>query len=157
MSEQLSLSTVFDALHDQLLSQRWPSLLHVLAAECESQLDKDKLRKLMFRIGQRFAANQPLPACTTTQGLAEQLNARWAAIQSGYVELTDENNSVRIAHHGSLLQSFEVDALTWTCAFLQGSYQAWLDALEADALSVVRIETSIDSFVLEFRLLHLTA
>lgn len=151
------MSTVVAALLEQHLSPQWRGLLRALAAEFEAQLDHDELRQLMFRIGERFATEHPLPACESTDDLAAALNARWASIQWGCVELADEGDALRILHYGAPLSAFGGEALAWTPAFLQGSYQAWLDAMGAAQLTVVQAGIPEDGYALEFHLVRATA
>lgn len=146
------MPTVVDVLLEQHLSPQWRGLLRALAAEFESQLSRDELRELMFRIGARFAAAHPLPPCESTAGLAVAINARWSAIQWGCVELADAGESLRITHYGAPLAAFGGDALAWSPAFLQGAYQTWLDAMGAADLAVVQTGAPEDGFVVAFQL-----
>jgi len=150
------MPTVVDALLEQHLSPQWRGLLRALAAEFEAQLDRDELRQLMFRVGERFAGEHPLPACESTDDLAAALNARWASIQWGCVELADEGDYLRIIHYGAPLTAFGGEALSWTPAFLQGSYQAWLDAMGAAQLTVVQAGVPEDGYAVEFHLARAT-
>lgn len=151
------MTTVVDLLLEQHLSPQWRGLLRALAAEFEAQLSHDELRQLMFRIGQRFAAEHPLPVCESTADLARALNAHWASIQWGYVELADGQDHLRIVHYGAPLRAFGGEALAWTPAFLQGSYQAWLEGMGATQLSVVQAGAPEDGFVVEFHLARAAA
>lgn len=146
------MSTVVALLLEQHLSPQWRGLLRALAAEFESQLSRDELRQLMYRVGARFAAEHVVPPCESAAALGEALNAHWALIQWGYVELTDKGDHLRIVHYGAPLVAFGGDALDWTPAFLQGSYQTWLDAMGAADLSVTQANVQPDSFVVEFHL-----
>ncbi|RQG99499.1 cellulose biosynthesis protein BcsD [Paraburkholderia dinghuensis] len=150
------MPTVVDALIEQHLSPQWRGLLHALAAEFEAQLDRDDLRQLMFCVGERFAAEQPLAACDSMADLADAFNARWAPIQWGRVELADEGTHLRIVHYGAPLHAFGGEALAWTPAFLQGCYQAWLDAMGAKQLTVVQAGIPDDGFAIEFHLVRAT-
>ncbi|KWN65867.1 cellulose biosynthesis protein BcsD [Burkholderia ubonensis] len=151
------MPTVLDALHDQHLSPQWLGLLRALAAEFESQLSHAELRQLMARVGQRFAADHPVPACASLPDLVEHLNAQWAAIQWGGVALTDERDFVRITHYGAPLRSFGTQAHAWAAAFLQGCYQTWFDAAGATGLSVVAGDPPQDHLAVEFRLTRVAA
>jgi len=151
------MPTVVDVLLEQHLSPQWRGMLRALAAEFEAQLDRDELRQLMFRIGARFAAEHPLPACESTAELSDALNARWAPIQWGCVELADAGEYLRIIHYGAPLQAFGGEALAWTPAFLQGAYQAWLDAMGAAQLTVMQAGGPGDGYALEFHLARANA
>lgn len=153
----LPMPTVVDFLLEQHLSPQWRGLLRALAAEFESQLSPDELRQLMFRVGARFAESHALPPCESTDDLADALNAHWSGIQWGYVELADEGDYLRIIHYGAPLAAFGGAALAWTPAFLQGCYQAWLDAMGAAELVVAQADVPDEGFVVEFRLARATA
>jgi hypothetical protein len=146
------MTTVVDALLEQNLSPQWRVFLRSLAAEFEAQLSHDELRQLMFRIGERFATEHRLPTCESTADLERALNAQWSAIQWGCVELADEGDYLRIVHYGSPLVAFGNGALAWAPAFLQGSYQAWLDAMGASPLTVVQASAPEGVFAVEFHL-----
>ena len=117
-------------------SHQWRDFLGALAAEFESELDAAQLRALMVRIGLRFAERHPLPACTTLDALSDALNARWQAIDWGFVELVEAADHLRIRHCCAPLAAFGDGAATWAPGFLEGAYQHWLQALGAGALSV---------------------
>lgn len=151
------MPTVVDVLLEQHLSPQWRGVLCALAAEFESQLSRDELRQLMFRIGTRFAASHALPPCESTGELAQALNAQWAAMQWGYVELDDAGDYLRVLHYGAPLAAFGGDALAWSPAFLQGCYQTWLDAMGAADLSVVQASAPEEGFVVEFHLARAVA
>jgi len=146
------MPTAVDFLLEQNLSSQWRGFLLALAKEFESQLSPDELRHLMFRVGCRYAGEQPLPPCDSTAELAAALNAHWASTRWGYVELSDEGDHLRIVHSGAPMSAFGSGALAWMPAFLQGSYQTWLDAMGATQLSVVQTDTEEQGFAVEFRL-----
>lgn len=146
------MTTVVDALLEQNLSPQWHGFLCALAAEFEAQLNHEELRQLMFRIGGRFAAAHALPPCESTDDLRHSLNARWAAMQWGCVDLTDEGEYLRIVHHAAPLLTFGRNALGWAPAFLQGCYQGWLDEMGASPLTVVQAGDPEAISVVEFHL-----
>jgi hypothetical protein len=143
---------ILDYLLERQMSPQWRGMLCALASEFEAQIGRDELRQLMHRVGSRFAAANPLPACESTTDLARTLNERWQEIDWGYVELADESDSLRIVHYCAPLPAFGNDALAWTPAFLEGAYQTWLSALGAQGLSVAQTSEYSDDTALEFRL-----
>lgn len=146
------MENVLDYLLDHQISPQWRGVLTALASEFEAQIGLADLRQLMFRIGQRFARAHPLGACASTPELAAALNQCWRTAQWGYVELADEAQYLRITHYCAPLPAFGTAALSWTPAFLEGAYQAWLSALGASGLEVTQSsEFGIDSGI-EFRL-----
>lgn len=156
MSEHSYVPTVLNVLHDPRLSAPWRALLGQFADELERPLTQDELRRLMSRVGQRFAADHPLLAGASTHDHAVNLNAHWATIRCGRVRLVAARDEARLTHYGTQLGFLGASALTGTLAFLEGSYQRWLEAMGAAALSVVRMDVSEDGVVFEFRLLRQT-
>ncbi|OLL28961.1 cellulose synthase [Burkholderia sp. SRS-W-2-2016] len=143
---------ILDYLLERQISPQWRGMLSALASEFEAQIGRDELRQLMQRVGVRFAAAHPLPACGSTAELQQALNYYWRAMDWGYVELADEAESLRIVHYCAPLPAFGETALAWTPAFLEGVYQSWLSALGAQGLSVVQTSGFGDDSALEFRL-----
>jgi hypothetical protein len=141
-----------DYLLERQVSQQWRGVLLALAEEFEAQIGHDELRQLMHRVGQRFAAANPLSDCATTAELAGELNARWNETDWGFVELTDEPEYLRIVHHCAPLLAFGPAALAWTPAFLEGAYQGWLSELGAQGLRVAQAGEFDAEASVEFRL-----
>ncbi|MFT4069185.1 cellulose biosynthesis protein BcsD [Paraburkholderia sp.] len=143
---------ILDYLLERQISPQWRGMLSALANEFEAQIGRDELRQLMHRVGSRFAAAHPLPACASTAELGQALNLCWRAMDWGYVELADEAESLRIVHYCAPLPAFGESALAWTPAFLEGVYQTWLSALGAQGLSVAQTSAFGEDSALEFRL-----
>ncbi|REE24087.1 MULTISPECIES: cellulose biosynthesis protein BcsD [unclassified Paraburkholderia] len=143
---------ILDYLLERQISPQWRGMLTALATEFEAQIGRDELRQLMHRVGSRFAAAHPLPACDSTAELARTLNLHWHEMDWGYVELADEPESLRIVHYCAPLQAFGGAALAWTPAFLEGVYQTWLSALGAQGLSVAQTSGYSEDTAIEFRL-----
>ena len=74
-------------LIDQQCSVQWRGFLQALAAEFAAALPPEDLRALMFRVGVRFAAEHPLPACATLDDLQSSMAAVWDRIGWGGVHL----------------------------------------------------------------------
>jgi hypothetical protein len=143
---------ILDYLLERQISPQWRGMLSALANEFEAQIGCDELRQLMHRVGSRFAAAHPLPACGSTGELEQALNLYWRGMDWGYVELADEPESLRIVHYCAPLPAFGEAALAWTPAFLEGVYQAWLSALGAQGLSIAQTSAFGQDSALEFRL-----
>ena len=101
---------ILDYLLERQISPQWRGMLSALASEFETQIGRDELRQLMHRVGSRFAAAHPLPACASTGELAQTLNLYWREMDWGYVELSDEPESLRIVHYCAPLHAFGVQA-----------------------------------------------
>ena len=74
-------------LIDQQCTVQWRGFLQALAAEFAAALPPEDLRALMFRVGVRFAAEHPLPACATLDDLQSSMAAVWDRIGWGGVRL----------------------------------------------------------------------
>jgi Cellulose synthase subunit D len=141
-----------DYLLERQISRQWRGMLTALATEFEAQIGPAELRQLMHRVGGRFAAAHPLPACVSTAELADALNHYWQQMDWGYVTLSDEPDCLRIVHYCAPLQAFGDAALHWTPALLEGVYQTWLSALGAQGLSVAQTSGYGADSAIEFRL-----
>ncbi len=98
MSERSYVSTVLNVLHDPRLSAPSRELLAQFAKAFGRPLTHDELRRLMFRAGQRFAADHPLLAGGSMHDHAVNLNAHWATIQWGRLQLVDARDGARRTH-----------------------------------------------------------
>lgn len=127
-------------------------MLEALAEEFGEQIGQNELRQLMHRVGQRFATANPLAACNTTPELSDAVNGVWNAIDWGFAELTDAPDHLRIVHYCAPLLAFGSNAIAWTPAFLEGTYQGWLTSIGAEGLSVVQASEFSEDASLEFRL-----
>lgn len=148
------MGPVLDYLLDHQISPQWRGMLTALASEFEAQIGQDELRQLMYRVGCRFASAHSLPPCASTADLADALNAQWQQGHWGYVDLSDEPDSLRITHYCAPLMAFGSAALAWTPAFLEGAYQTWLSALGAQGLSLVQTTEFGEDTAIEFRLIR---
>jgi Cellulose synthase subunit D len=145
---------------DQQVSPQWRDLLRAMAEEFDGQLAVPELRALMSRIGERFAAAQPLGACATLDEVEAALNALWRAIDWGWIELVDLSEHLAVRHYcAPIAAAFGPTAAVWASAFLEGAYQTWFTALGAgEQLAVRQLEAagqdadSVAMQVYEFRL-----
>lgn len=148
---------IFDYLLERRISTQWRGVLAALADEFEAQIGRNELRQLMNRVGNRFAAAHPLPACDSTHELAAALNALWRETDWGFVELADDADYLSIVHYCAPLPAFGESALAWTPAFLEGAYQYWLGVLGADGLAVKQAGEFDQNATIEFRLARAAA
>lgn len=110
---------------------------------------------LMARIGMRFAAEHPLPASDTVQGLQDSMNRVWDALDWGAAELGQSPSGMEIAHRFSpLAAAFGEPQAPWATGFLQGAYQQWFDAAGGGGL---RVEVAAAADVLGSARLRLVA
>jgi len=92
-------------LIDQQCSVQWRGFLQALAAEFAAALPPEDLRALMFRVGVRFAAEHPLPACATLDDLQSSMAAVWDRIGWGGVRLQQTAAQLDIHHDLSPLSA----------------------------------------------------
>lgn len=118
---------------ERQMSRQWKGFLGALAAELGVQLDRDDLRKLMLRIGARFADGCELGQCATLDQLQERVNLIWADLDWGWVEFAEGDDLLGIQHLCSPLRTAFGDACSsWSPAFLEGAYQRWFEIVGID-------------------------
>ena len=129
-------------LVEQRCSAQWRDFFQALAAEFAGALSPEDLRALMFRVGARFAAANPLPPCTTLDELQLSMTAVWERIDWGWVRLTQETAQLLIHHSLSpVYAAFGPDHAQWAGGFLQGVYQSWFEHAGAGQLKVAQVAT----------------
>jgi hypothetical protein len=132
-------SNPLDYYIKQHAARQWQGFLGALAAEFQEQLDAASLRALMSAVGTRFAKAHPLPDCSTLAAMAHALNTLWAAIDWGYVELSDQTTHLDIRHLCAPLSAFGPSGATWAPAFLEGAYRHWMNEAGALGLSCTQL------------------
>ena len=126
-------------LIDQQCSVQWRGFLQALAAEFAAALPPEDLRALMFRVGVRFAAEHPLPACATLDDLQSSMAAVWDRIGWGGVRLQQTAAQLDIHHDLSPLSAaFGQGHAPWSGGFLEGVYQSWFEQAGAAQLRVAQ-------------------
>lgn len=134
---ELSSSMEPAYIHRLQCSRQWRGFLAALAEEFVSALPPQELATLMARIGMRFAAEHPLPASDTVQGLQDAMNHVWNALGWGVAELGQSPSGMEITHRFSpLAAAFGEPHAPWATGFLQGAYQQWFDAAGGAGLRV---------------------
>ena len=126
-------------LIDQQCSVQWRGFLQALAAEFAAALPPEDLRALTFRVGVRFSAEHPLPACATLDDLQSSMAAVWDRIGWGGVRLQQTAAQLDIHHDLSPLSAaFGSGHAAWSVGFLEGVYQSWFDQAGAVQLLVAQ-------------------
>lgn len=112
-----------------------------LGAEFDAQLDNDELRRLMARIGRRFADHCDVSQSTTIEAMQQCVNIFWADLDWGWVEMSGGDAVLEIRHLCSPLQvAFGESCSGWIPAFLEGVYQRWFELVGIDpALRVQQV------------------
>lgn len=143
-----------DYLLEQQCSRQWKGYLTSLADEFNAQLSESDLRTLNQRVGARFAASTPLPACRTLADIQAAVNQVWRDNGWGYVDMQQEEQGLRVVHYCAPLKAaFGEKSLAWSPAFLEGAYQVWFAASGAAANLKLRQASDCDSTgTVEYRL-----
>lgn len=125
----------------QQVSLQWLPVLRALAAEMASHPEPNDLRRLFFKIGERFAKDTEslFRDVQTIAQLEESLNDFWCRINWGWVDLNEADGSIFITHQAApLAEAFGDDALEWCVGLLEGFYQNVFNVLGASDTLVVR-------------------
>jgi hypothetical protein len=125
-------------------ARQWRDFIGAMGAEFSAQLDQDDLRKLMARIGMRFAGNLDVSKCTQLDQLQQCVNQFWADLDWGWVEFSETDGVLDIRHLCCPLDAaFGAACSGWTPAFLEGVYQHWFDITGIDpSLRVQQVGTA---------------
>ncbi len=138
----------------QQASRQWRDFIGAMGAEFGAQLDQNDLRKLMARLGMRFADGIDVSPCTTLDQLQQCVNQFWADLDWGWVEFSESDNWLDIRHLCSPLRATFGEACSnWTPAFFEGVYQRWFDITGIDpGLRVQQVGTADAENQLVFKL-----
>ncbi|MBA3057525.1 MAG: cellulose synthase [Gammaproteobacteria bacterium] len=125
----------------QQVSLQWLPVLRAMASEMSAHTEVRDLRQLFFRVGERFAkdAEEIFQGAQTLTQLEDSLNDFWNQINWGWVDLTEVDGYIDIAHQTApLAEAFGDDALNWSIGLLEGFYQSVFSVLGASDTMVVR-------------------
>ena len=125
----------------QQVSLQWSPVLRALAAEMVSHFEHNDLRRLFFKIGERFAKDTEglFRDVQTIAQLEDSLNDFWFRTNWGWVELSEADGAIFITHQAApLAEAFGDDALEWGIGLLEGFYQSIFNVLGAGEGLVVR-------------------
>jgi hypothetical protein len=140
----------------QQVSLQWLPVLRALASEMAQHSEASDLRRLFFKIGQRWASDtQEFFQSTQSLGqLEECVNDFWMRINWGWVEFSDMQDHVEIAHFAPpLAEAFGDEALPWSSGLLEGFYQHLFHALGAsDTMSVRAVDDGCTGMSIRFHL-----
>jgi len=106
-------------------SRQWRGFVQAMAEEFTEALPAPELSRLMARIGERFAAAHPLPACEDLGELQQACNTVWDAAEWGQATLTEHPAHVSIEHLAAPLPAMLDAGADWSSGFLEGVYRAW--------------------------------
>lgn len=143
---------LLDHYRSRSCASQWQGFLRALCEELEQGLDEADRSRLMARLGERFAASNPLPEVATLQALQEAANGMWAPIDWGRVVFEEQDDHVRIRHMASPLAAAGGPDRPWLAAFLEGVYRGWFRAAGTAAVLDVQCTAAdvnhVDSYVL---------
>jgi hypothetical protein len=125
----------------QQVSLQWLPLLRSMATEMAKHSEVDDLHRLFFKVGQRWASDTGdfFQSANSLEQLEECVNDFWVRINWGWVEFTDMDDHIDIAHQATpLAEAFGDDALPWSIGLLEGFYQSLFHTLGASEALVVR-------------------
>ena len=135
----------------QQVSLQWLPVLRAMAQELAANVSAEGLRTLMFRAGERFAAEvegrfQDVQSLTE---LEEGLNEFWSQLNWGWVALSEGTNCVEIDHQASpLAEAFGEEAALWSVGLLEGFYETVFRVLGAGETMKVR---AVDAEVMDMQ------
>jgi hypothetical protein len=119
-------------------SVQWQSFLRLLGDEWRADQSREVLRAQMRERGVRWACAQALPAVTDLKALEQAMNDCWSQLQGGWVRLIERPDALVLVHGASpLAATFGPEAVDWSVGWLEGIYQAWLEAAGASPASRV--------------------
>lgn len=117
----------------QQCSIQWKAFLSAFSTEFSSKGEMKDLRAFMHQLGRTMAAGFVVADGSSLQALEDCMNAVWMQLNWGWVQLTEEADSLMVAHHASPLKiAFGVEALEWSPALLEGAYAHWFEGLGMD-------------------------
>ncbi len=125
----------------QQVSLQWLPVLRAMASEMSEHTDAEDLRHLFFKIGERFAKDTGdlFEGVESLAQLEEGLNDFWSQLNWGWVELSEVQGHIDIAHRAApLVDAFGEDAFAWSIGLLEGFYQSVFSVLGASETMVVR-------------------
>lgn len=133
---------LIDYYEESHCSMQWRGFIHALANEFSDALPWQDLRRLMARIGARFAADYPVESYENLDDWCLAANQSWRRNDFGYAVVRDQNRHLEIRHYGApLLVAVGADKAKWAVGFLEGVYYAWFVQAGMGAGLEVRAET----------------
>ncbi|KCB24963.1 cellulose biosynthesis protein BcsD [Bordetella hinzii] len=127
-------SAILSHLDERLCASQWRDVLAAFAQELAQDLTAQRLRALMRRTGETFAARHVLPQAASVADMQSAINQVWRSLDWGWVEIAEAEDHLALAHHCAPLRgAFGDSHLVWSTGFLEGAYESWMRRLGADA------------------------
>lgn len=108
----------------RLCSPQWSGVVRALGEELGTELSDDELRRLMHRVGVRFAAAHPLAEAPTLNALAIAANALWERIDWGRCVIDAQPDGI-VIRHCLAPTAMVFPGAAWPDGFLEGVYARW--------------------------------
>lgn len=148
-------------LRTQQVSLQWLPVLRSLAAELSENASQEGLRQLFFKVGGRFA-NDVEARFEDVQTLAEledELNEFWTQLNWGWVNFTEANGLIEIAHQAAPLEeAFGEESIGWSVGLLEGFYQTVFQVLGAgESMKVQAVDDACIDMLVQLQFGHQAA
>ena len=142
-------------LRTQQVSLQWLPVLRALATELSANASEQGLRRLFFKVGERFAKDVEarFAEVQTLEELEDELNQFWTQINWGWVNLAEADDAIEIVHQAAPIEeSFGEEALPWSVGLLEGFYQTVFTVLGAgDGMSVNAVDGECGDMLVRLR------
>lgn len=142
-------------LRTQQVSLQWLPVLRALAAELSASASEQGLRRLFFKVGERFAKDVEtrFAEVQTLAELEDELNEFWTQLNWGWVNLAEDNGAIDIVHQAAPIEeAFGDEATSWSVGLLEGFYQTVFNVLGAgDSMSVNAVDEECGDMLVRLR------
>lgn len=125
------------------ISPQWADFLGLVSGALRAQLDPGEYRQFLVRLGEEFASQHPLPACTGLNQLSDAMNSVWAPMRWGYTAVSDQGRRLEVIHRACPLPAALQIDVDVAGGFLEGVYSVWLKVAGAsDELVLTQMAAS---------------
>jgi hypothetical protein len=123
----------------QQCSRQWTPLIASLFGELDEKVEQNEADQFLTALGARMAKMLPLPPCETLFELEGAINAVFAAIDWGWVRLSERRQFIEILH-GAYPQVPQDEARrSWLVPVLEGVFTDWLTGQGGAEAHVARV------------------
>lgn len=135
-------------------SAQWRVFLKALAMTFDETVETADAHAFLREVGAAMARSLPLPRVATLEALEDAMNARWDALDWGWVRLREADGAVAIVHGASPTRFAEDAEGHWTRAavpVLEGVYGYWFQAQQGPShLQVKLVAEPTEPLVLRY-------
>lgn len=132
----------------------WFGLIHVMVETMVANVGEAQSRAFLVQMGDALGERFPLTLAHTVGELEEQINARLAAFNWGYIDIDASDTAIRIVHTALPVPPEEAKQMAWNHAFsavLEGLYARWLREQGGKSYVSLWREASPSATVIHFR------